>query len=200
MLENLQNYHLTEWQQRYRNLEHVSSQRYRNLEHLSSQKISELEHQCESYQKEIENVDIVCHMLRNDNQTLRRKLQETENLLVESQSSTVRDKLLSENAISELKSNITSLKVDMERLKNNFNAKSLKKSSTMLSSTIFKEVNSESMITETDWDNRNSSPPSDVNFSQKDNRNKKSKRVYSPSNILVRIIIITFYHCIKNDA
>ena len=96
---------------------------YKALKQTSIQTISELESRCDSYQKEIENVDLVCHILRQDNHTLRGKLQATEDLLSEMQSAAKMDKLHAERTINELKLSVTSLKHDMKYLKEKFNEK-----------------------------------------------------------------------------
>ena len=94
--------------------------RYEKLKQVSTHTISELECRCDSYQKEIENVDLVCHMLRQDNLTLRDQLEEAEEILSETQSSARMEKLLAERTINELQLSVTSLKYDMKRLKDTF--------------------------------------------------------------------------------
>ena len=76
--------------------------------------ITVLESRCESYQKEIHSVDLVCHMLRQENHILKSKLHATENSVLEIQSLLFMNSMLSENTIAELRMNLSSSKSELE--------------------------------------------------------------------------------------
>ena len=84
----------------------------------SLQVISELESQCESYQKDIHDVDTLCFLLQSENQALANKISESECVLSEMQSTLEIHKNYSERKSDQLIMQLASTQSEIELLRN----------------------------------------------------------------------------------